>query len=78
MSQITTHAEYLDPILAHYKLNQHNLLQMLREAQEHFGYIHPEAIDYLEQQLQLPRSMVEGVASFYSLLYLQPHGEYRV
>jgi len=78
MSQITTHAEYLDSILARHKLNQHNLLQILREAQEHFGYVHPEAIDYLEQQLQLPRSMIEGVASFYSLLYLQPHGEYRV
>jgi [NiFe] hydrogenase diaphorase moiety large subunit len=78
MSQIATHAEYLDPILSHHKLDKHNLLQMLREAQEHFGYVHPEAIDYLEQKLQLPRSMIEGVASFYSLLYLEPHGEYRV
>lgn len=78
LSQNNSHSKYLDPILIRHQHNPHNLLQILREAQEHYGYIHSEAIDYLELQLQLPRSMVEGVASFYSLLYLQPHGEYRV
>jgi [NiFe] hydrogenase diaphorase moiety large subunit len=78
LSQTNPHAEYLNPILTHRQHNPHDLLQILREAQEYYGYIHSEAIDYLGQQLQLPRSMVEGVASFYALLYLQPHGEYRV
>ncbi len=76
--QINTHAEYLDCILAHHQSNPHDLLQMLREAQEHYGYVHSDAIDYLSGQLKLPRSKIEGVASFYSLLYLQAQGEYRV
>lgn len=78
LSHMHKHAEYLDPILSRYKHNAHHLLQILREAQEYYGYIHADAIDYMAQQLQLARSQIEGVASFYSLLYLQPQGEYRV
>ncbi|MEQ1600176.1 MAG: NAD(P)H-dependent oxidoreductase subunit E [Methylophilaceae bacterium] len=76
--QMNTHAAYLDPILNHCQCNVHDLLQILRQAQEHYGYIHPDAIDYLSEVLALPRAKIEGVASFYSLLYLKPHGEYRV
>ena len=72
------HAAYLDRILERYKYAESNLLQILREAQEHHSYIHPDAIDYLISKLKIPRARVEGVASFYSFLHLQPHGEYRV
>lgn len=78
VGQINVHAEYLNPILTRHQRNVNSLLQILREAQEHYGHIHADAIDYLSETLQLPRSKIEGVASFYSLLYLQPYGEYRV
>jgi [NiFe] hydrogenase diaphorase moiety large subunit len=77
-SQINTHSGYLDPILARRRHNANDLLQILREAQEHYGYLHSDAIDYLSGELKLPRARIEGVASFYSFLYLKPHGEYRV
>jgi [NiFe] hydrogenase diaphorase moiety large subunit len=77
-SQINTHSGYLDPILARRQHNANDLLQILREAQEHYGHIHSDAIDYLSQKLKLPRARIEGVAGFYSFLYLKPHGEYRV
>jgi [NiFe] hydrogenase diaphorase moiety large subunit len=77
-SQINTHSEYLDPILVRRQHNANDLLQILREAQEHYGHIHSDAIDYLSQKLKLPRARIEGVAGFYSFLYLKPHGEYRV
>jgi [NiFe] hydrogenase diaphorase moiety large subunit len=77
-SQINTHSGYLDPILVRRRHNANDLLQILREAQEYYGYIHSDAIDYLSQKLHLPRARIEGVASFYSFLYLKPHGEYRV
>jgi [NiFe] hydrogenase diaphorase moiety large subunit len=77
-SQINKHSEYLDSILRCRQHNANDLLQILREAQEHYGYIHSDAIDYLSEQLRLPRSKIEGVAGFYSFLYLQPQGEYRV
>lgn len=72
------HATYLDQILARRGSDANQLLQILREAQEHYGYIHTDAIDYLSTRLAMPRVKIEGVASFYSFLYLQPRGAYRV
>ncbi len=77
-SPIDTHAEYLDPILVCHRHNANDLLQILIAAQDHYGYIHSDAIDYLGAQLRLPRSKIEGVAGFYSFIHLQTHGEYRV
>jgi len=76
ISPVNMHAEYLDAILAHHQHN--NLLQILIAAQDVHGYIHSDAIDYLSERLALPRSKIEGVAGFYSFLYLQPAGTYRV
>ncbi len=73
-----SHQSYLDPILARYGYQSVNLVQMLREAQEHYGWLHPDAIDYFTEQLNLPRTKVEGVASFYSFFYLESRGKYRV
>ncbi len=78
VSDTERHATYLDPILERHGFAATSLLQVLREAQEHFGYIHADAITYLTQKLKLPRVKIEGVATFYSFLYLQPRGEYRV
>jgi len=78
VSQISTHAGYLDPILLHHRHNPFDLLQILIAAQAYYGYIHSDAIDYLGEQLELPRSKIEGVAGFYSFIHLQSRGEYRV
>ncbi|MDD5391355.1 MAG: NAD(P)H-dependent oxidoreductase subunit E, partial [Gallionellaceae bacterium] len=58
------HAAYLDSILERHKYAATNLLQILREAQEHYGHIHPDAVDYLSVKLQVPRAKIEGVAGF--------------
>jgi len=68
----------LDSILDRHARNPNALLQILREAQEQSGYIHAEAVSYLSARLDIPRVRIEGVATFYSFLHLQPHGEYRV
>ena len=78
VSSLNMHKQYLDPILRHRSHNPNSLLQILIGAQEIYGFIHSDAIDYLSSALGLPRAMIEGVASFYSFLYLSPHGEYRV
>lgn len=72
------HPDYLDPILLRYGHRPENLMQILREAQEHFGWLHPDAIEYLTVQLKVPRTKIEGVASFYSFFYLEPRGRYRL
>ena len=54
------------------------MVQILREVQEALDWISPEAIDQLEALLQVPRTKIEGVAGFYSFLYLEPRGRYRI
>ncbi len=86
VSDMERHASYpiptigsiLAPILERHGFAVTSLLQMLREVQERFGYLHPDAITCLSEQLRIPRVKIEGVATFYSFLYLQPRGEYRV
>ncbi len=63
---------------ARYRQDPNYILQMLREIQEACDWISPEAIDGLQQALDLPRTKIEGVAGFYTFLYTQPRGRYRV
>jgi [NiFe] hydrogenase diaphorase moiety large subunit len=72
------HSAYLDPILGRYRHRPENLLQILLAAQDHFGYLHVDALSYLSARLDLPLARIEGVASFYSFLHVQPPGKYRV
>ena len=78
MEMLENHAAYLNPILDRYARQPTNLLQILREAQEHFGWLHPDAIDHLTKQLNIPLTKIKGMASFYAFFYLQPVGRYRV
>ena len=68
----------LPPILERWRHDPTALVQILREVQEALDWISPEAIDAIEQALQLPRSKIEGVAGFYSFFYSRPRGRYRV
>jgi [NiFe] hydrogenase diaphorase moiety large subunit len=64
--------------VARYCADPSYILQMLREIQEACDWISPEAIDGLQQALNLPRTKIEGVAGFYAFLYTRPRGRYRV
>jgi [NiFe] hydrogenase diaphorase moiety large subunit len=54
------------------------LLQILREVQEHLGFIPNPAISFIAEALAIPRNRIESVASFYSFLHLRSQGTYRV
>ncbi len=69
---------WLDQLVIRHGSDPSRLLQMLREVQERFGHIPPQAISFLAKALSIPRARIESVASFYSFLHLRPHGEYRV
>ena len=73
-----SYPDCLDPIISNHGHDASNLLQILVEMQECYGYIPQQSISYLAVQLDIPRVRIESVASFYSFLHLQPHGEYRV
>jgi NADH-quinone oxidoreductase subunit E len=50
------------------------VIGVLRECQDVVGYLPVELIDYISVGLNLSRSEVFGVASFYALFSLQPKG----
>ncbi len=51
-----------------------NLLVLLKETQNKFGYLSQELLAELAQNLGLPISDVYGVATFYSFLSTKPLG----
>jgi len=55
-----------------------SIIGVLRECQDVVGWLPVELIDYISDGLNLPRSEVFGVASFYSLFYLTPKGRHLI
>lgn len=54
------------------------IITVLRECQDIVGYLPVELIDYISDGLNLSRSEVFGVASFYTLFSLVPKGRHVV
>jgi len=68
----------VDAVLERYQRNPRYLVQILREVQEACDWVSPDAVDRMQEAMRLPRTKIEGVASFYSFFYTQPRGRYRV
>jgi bidirectional [NiFe] hydrogenase diaphorase subunit len=61
------------------KRHQHDseaLIEVLHKAQEAFGYLEEDVLEYIAKGLKLPLSQVYGVATFYHLFSLKPSGEH--
>lgn len=56
----------------HYR--QDALIEVLHKAQEAFGYLEEDVLQYVARGLKLPLSRVYGVATFYHLFALKPSG----
>lgn len=52
------------------------LLEVLRLAQETFGFLSPPVLGWVAQELRMPRSQVYGAATFYSLFCLKEEARY--
>lgn len=61
-----------------YQQDKTQLLAMLREIQSEFRMIPGSAIDYLAEELDIPRIQVEGTASFYHFFSSKNRGRYTV
>jgi NADH:ubiquinone oxidoreductase subunit E len=68
----------IDQIIADNKDVAGSIIGVLRECQDIVGWLPVELIDYISDGLNLPRSEVFGIASFYSLFSLTPKGRHRI
>ncbi len=66
--------ERLDAIIVRNRGVRGSVIGVLRECQDVVGYLPVELIDYISTGLNLSRSEVFGVASFYALFSLHPKG----
>jgi len=64
----------IDAVISANKGVPGSVIGVLRECQEIAGYLPVELIDYISTGLNLSRSEVFGVASFYALFSLHPKG----
>ena len=69
---------FLQQVIGHHANDPTKLLQILREVQEHLGFIPNPAVSFIAEALNIPRNRIESVASFYSFLHLKSQGTYRV
>ena len=68
----------IDEIIADNKDIAGSIIGVLRECQDVVGWLPVELIDYISDGLNLSRSEVFGVVSFYSLFSLTPKGRHQI
>lgn len=66
--------EQLDALLESFKSKEGNLVSLLQDIQEEFGYIPEDVVTWFSKKLGIPASNFFGVATFYSQFHLKPRG----
>jgi len=64
-----------EKILEAYHENEGNVISLLQDIEESFGYLPQDAIDWFSEQLDIPPSRFYGIATFYAQFHLKPRGE---
>ncbi len=52
-----------------------NIISLLQDVQETFGYIPEKAVNWFSHKLDIPASRFYGIATFYSQFHLKPRGK---
>lgn len=65
----------LDSVLTQYKGEKNDLIPILQEAQEKFGYLPRDVMEGIARFLRLPASIVFGVSTFYAQFKFVPMGK---
>ena len=75
-------AHGIDPkmqeILNAYEKDKSNLIQILNEVQEYYGYVPEKAQVAISEYLSMPMAEIYGVVTFYSRFTLKPKGKYHI
>ena len=55
-----------------------NLIGLLQQVQERFGFLPAEALSHVSRLTRIPLSRVYGVVSFYAQFYTEPRGKHTI
>jgi NADH:ubiquinone oxidoreductase subunit E len=70
--------ERLRAVIQERKVLQNPLIEILRQAQEIFGYLPMEVQEFISQEMNLPVSKIYGVVTFYNFFTMKPRGKYTI
>ncbi|MFP4029162.1 MAG: NADH-quinone oxidoreductase subunit NuoE [Candidatus Brocadiia bacterium] len=70
--------ERIETVLSQFEGHRSEMIPMLQEVQEEFGYIPAPAMERIADFINIPSSRVYGVATFYAQFYLTRQGEHRI
>ena len=68
----------MQEILSSYEKNKDNLIQILNEVQEYYGYVPERAQLAISEYLSIPMAEIYGVITFYARFTLKPKGKYHL
>ena len=68
----------LQDIVKRHRETGGNIISLLQDTQEAFGYVPREAVQYFADELGIAPSRFYGVATFYSQFRLKPRGKHIV
>jgi NADH:ubiquinone oxidoreductase subunit E len=65
----------LETIVKKHREKDGNVISLMQDTQEVFGYIPREAVNYFSEELGIALSRFYGVVTFYSQFHLKPRGK---
>jgi len=68
----------LDKTLAEYGKTEGSIITILQKAQEIFGFLPREVMEYIADAMKLKPAKVYGVATFYTQFRFEPIGKYLI
>ena len=75
---MTEAVDRVEQVLRRYPADHSNLIMILQDIQATLRYIPKEAVDHVARRLEIPRSQIYSVASFYKGLSLEERGEHQI
>lgn len=70
--------KFLTELWNKYKPEKDNLIQILNEVQDYYGYVPMYVQQELSEFLKIPMAEIYGVVTFYSRFSLKPKGKYNI
>lgn len=70
--------KYFEPlykIFEEFPPREKNLIPVLQNAQDEYGYLPEEVLKEISSHMKIPLSKVYGVVTFYTQFHLEPRGE---
>jgi NADH:ubiquinone oxidoreductase subunit E len=71
-------AKKLSTIFLKYRKDKDDLLSILQDIQDEFGYLSEEAIHLLSKEIRISENEIYGVATFYAIFRFEKPAEHRI